>query len=102
MGVTQFTTPTFTLTFTEEALDLRQARNVYVTFSSAGASFTKTGDDLEVGEKTIGVFLDQEETGRLERKTLIQANWTTVAGTRAASTIVGVDIDPQLLRRVVE
>ena len=35
MGVPQFTTPTFTLTFTEQGLDLTtQALNVYVTFES--------------------------------------------------------------------
>ena len=102
MGVTRFTTPTFTLTFTEESLDLTNAANVYVTFSSAGASFTKTGEDLEIAEKEIDIYLSQEETGKLEDQVFIQANWTTETGDRAASDIVAVDIDPQLLRKVVE
>lgn len=32
MSIARATTPTFTLTFTEEELDLTQAANVYVTF----------------------------------------------------------------------
>ena len=102
MGVTKFTTPTFTLAFTEESLDLTAAANVYVTFSSAGASFTKTGEDLDIDEKEIDVFLSQEETGKLDDQVFIQANWTTATGLRASSDIVAVDIDPQLLRKVVE
>ena len=48
MGVPQYTTPTFTLNFTEQSLDLTQARNVYVTFKSEGTLITKTGEDLTV------------------------------------------------------
>ena len=102
MGVTQYTTPTFTLTFTDEELDLTQARNVYVTFSSAGGNFTKTGDALTVEAKSISVFLSQEETGRLNGIARIQANWVMPNGMRAASNISAVQIDAQLLRRVVE
>ena len=102
MSFPQFTTPTVVLTFTEESLDLTQARNVYVTFRSSCAELTKTGADLQVEEKQISVFLRQEETGQLDNNALIQANWTTPGGLRAASDIVAVEIDPQLLRKVIE
>ena len=64
MGVPQYTTPTFTLTFTEQALDLTQAQNVYVTFKSGETLMTKTGADLTIAEKSIGVYLSQEETAK--------------------------------------
>ena len=102
MAVTQYTTPTFTLTFTEEELDLTQANNVYVTFESPGACLTKSGDDLTVEEKQITVRLSQEETGRLGSTTQLQVNWTLPNGVRAASTIETVEIDRNLLRRVIE
>ena len=102
MNATQFTTPTFTLTFTEEELDLTQAQNVYVTFRCAGGSITKTGTALQISEKQISVILSQAETGGLSGNVEIQANWTLPNGTRAASTIATVMIDRNLLRRVVE
>ena len=102
MSVPQFTTPTFTLTFTEQSLNLTEAVNVYVTFQARQTSITKTGDALEIAAKTIGVHLTQEETGKLglgdER---IQANWTTPNGNRAASEVATHMISEQLLRRVV-
>ena len=55
MGLARYTTPTFTLTFTEDALDLTQAQNVYVTFRSGDVLMTKTGADLTIAEKSIGV-----------------------------------------------
>ena len=36
MSIAQWTTPTFSLKFTEQALDLTQAENVYVTFKMGG------------------------------------------------------------------
>lgn len=103
MSIPRGTTPTFTLTFTEQGLDLTAAANVYVTFTQGIKTITKTGADLEVGEKTIAVYLSQAETlmfsvGKVE----IQANWTTQAGNRAASDIVEYDFTKQLLQRVVE
>lgn len=103
MSVPQFTTPTFTLTFSDNTLDLTQAENVYVTFKSRYAALTKSGEDLEIDEKTIGVYLDQEETGRLGMGDVrIQANWTLLNGRRAASEIVAYPISDQLLKGVVE
>lgn len=103
MSVPQFTTPTFTLTFRADGLDLTEARNVYVTFKTRYAALTKSGEDLEIGEKTIGVYLNQEETGKLGMgECRIQANWTLPSGRRAASVIAAYPISEQLLKGVIE
>ena len=102
MNATQFTTPTFTLTFTEQELDLTQAQNVYVTFRCGGGFLTKTGADLQISEKQIDVILSQAETGGMSGNVEVQVNWTLPNGTRAASTIASVMIDRNLLKRVVE
>ena len=102
MGVPQYTTPTFLLTFTEQGLDLTQARNVYVTFRSGMNLVTKSGPALTVGEKQIGVLLGQEDTGKFKNQVEIQANWTTSDGGRFASEVVNYTITEQLLKRVVE
>ena len=98
----QYTTPTFTLTFSEENLNLTSAANVYVTFRSGEYLLTKTGEDLTIGEKTINVYLSQSETSHFRQKVSIQANWTTATGSRAASDIAEYPISDQLLKRVVE
>ena len=102
MGVPQYTTPTFILTFDEEGLDLTEAQNVYVTFTSGNTSITKTGEDLTVEAKAISVYLNQGETGRFRQGDVeIQANWTEANGERAASEIEYYQISGQLLKRVV-
>lgn len=102
MGVPLYTTPTFTLTFTEKDLDLTQAQNVYVTFRSGAVFMTKTGEDLTVGEKTISVDLTQEETARFVMGSVeIQANWTQ-GNKRIASEVATYDMTKQLLTAVVE
>lgn len=102
MGVPLYTTPTFTLTFTEKDLDLTQAQNVYVTFRSGAVFMTKTGEDLTVDEKTIGVTLTQEETAQFVMGAVeIQANWTQ-GGKRIASEVATYDMTKQLLTKVVE
>ena len=103
MSIPQFTTPTFSLTFSEQTLDLTQATNVYVTFQSGDYVLTKTGSDLEVQAKQIDVYLSQSETSRFKPCMVkIQANWTTSTGDRAASNVVPYQISEQLLKRVVE
>lgn len=103
MSVPQYTTPTFLFVLDEPGLDLTQASNVYVTFESGSSvEITKSGDDLEITETTIGVKLKQKETalfavGDIE----IQANWTTAAGDRAASEVVKFKITKQLLKEVI-
>ena len=103
MSVPQYTTPTFSLTFTQQGLDLTQAHNVYVTFRSGCNLITKSGEDLTVAEKFIGVYLGQQDTAKfLPGEIKIQANWTTSNGDRAASEVVSYPITEQLLKRVVE
>ena len=101
MGIPQFTTPTFLLTFDDPDVDFTFADNVYVTFQSGRYKITKTGDSLVVDKNTIGVHLTQEETGGLYvGEVSIQANWTA-NGERYASTIITQEISEQLLRSVV-
>lgn len=101
MGIARATTPTFTLTFTEEALDLTQATNVYVTFEQDEVNFTKT--DLDVAEKQVDVYLSQEDTLRFKVGVVnIQVNWTMANGRRACSYVKQVEITKQLLRQVIE
>lgn len=102
MSVPQFTTPTFTLTFNDELLDLTEANNVYVTFRARTYLLTKTGSDLVIAEKSIGVRLTQNETAHMMGDVEIQANWTTPGGGRAASEVVTYPISKQLLQRVIE
>ena len=103
MGVPQYTTPTFTLTFSDIEIDFTQMHSVYVSIQSRGKTMHKTGDDLDVEEHSIGVRLTQEETGALPvGRIAVQANWTDAEGNRAASEIAYVDISGNLLRRVIE
>jgi len=103
MSVPQYTTPTFTLTFTEEDLDLTQAQQVYVTFRSESNLVTKTGEDLTIDEKEIEVFLDQADTAKFRPGVIeIQANWITGEGGRVASEVVTYEITDQLLKKVIE
>lgn len=102
MSVPRYTTPTFTLEFSEEGLDLTQASGVYVTFEQASQTMTKTGSDLEVQEKSIVIFMSQQETARFCVGDIeIQANWTTADGRRAASEVVNYKISKQLLPEVI-
>lgn len=101
MGVPQYTTPVFTLTFSDIAFDLREMSGVFVTFASTGNLLTKTGESLEIGENTITVRLKQEETAKLRGEVSIQANWVDMEGHRAASEIVKQTITENLLKRVI-
>ena len=102
MGVPRYTTPTFTLTFTEQTLDLTHAEKVFVTFQGNGVNFTKDGEDLSVEEKKIDVFLSQEESGSLpDGPVRVQANWMNPDGRRYASTIATVMVSPNLLKKVI-
>lgn len=102
MSVARATTPTFSLVFTEESLDLTTASNVYVTFEQKDVNFTKEGADLVVEAKRVEVFLSQEETLQFQIGTVdVQVNWTMSNGRRASSDVKQVEISKQLLRQVV-
>lgn len=102
MSFGRFTTPTIIMTFEDDDLDLTAAENVYVTFSSGIVTLTKTGDDLQIAEKQIGVSLTQAETGRFGSVVEVQANWTATGGMRYQSDIKQLPVDRNLLERVVE
>ena len=103
MGVPRGTTPTFTLDFEESDIDLTEAESVYVTFvGSSGQKVTKTGDDLDVQEKKISVYLTQSDSLKLPAGDVeIQANWTYADGRRCASDCVTYRFTKQLLEKVV-
>lgn len=100
------TTPTFSLTV-PETVDLTAAANIYVTFATMDNQniVTKTGDDLEVTEHQVDVFLSQEETllfavGKIK----LQINWTyNDAGTvkRACTDLAVISVKPNLLGEVI-
>ena len=102
-NIARGTTPTFTLTFSDETVDLTTANNVYVTFLSGNTKITKTGTDLTITALSIGVHLSQEETlSSREGIVNIQANWTTADGNRVASEIASYTLTRQLLDEVIE
>lgn len=103
MSIPSFTTPTFVLNFTDRNLDLTAAVSVYVTLSQGYKEVTKKNEELEVTEKSITVLLTQRECGLFEPGEIeIQANWITQDGMRVPSTIATVQIDKQLLKKVIQ
>lgn len=101
MAVVRGTTPTFTLTF-PETVDLTEADNVYVTFTSGSNILTKTGNALDVSAHEVSVYLTQAETFGFDTGVVeIQVNWT-LSGNRLASEIKKYSISKQLLNEVLE
>lgn len=95
-------TPTFSLTFTDDDIDLTEAAHVYVTFKG-GREITKSDGDLTIAEKQIDVYLTQAETLSFRQGGVsIQVNWTYPDGSRGASEIVSYQFTAQLLDKVVE
>lgn len=102
MAVVRCTTPTFTLTF-PETVDLTEADNVYVTFTSGSNILTKTGNALDVSAHEVSVYLTQAETFSFDTGVVeIQVNWTVNNGNRIASEIKKYSITKQLLNEVLE
>ena len=102
MSAPRGTTPTFTLQFSEEELDLTQAENVYVTIQYGRTLLTKTGSDLDIQPKQISLYLTQQETLDFPEGNIdIQANWTAVGGGRCASDVVSYRFTRQLLNEVI-
>ena len=103
MSTARATTPTFRHTFTEESLDLTAANHVYVTYRQGAKALTKTGDDIEVEPKAVTVYLTQKETLMFKEGVLeCQVNWTSANGRRAASKVKGIELEKNLLDKVVE
>ena len=103
------TTPTFTFTILSDDVDLTAAESVYVTIVQGGVAINKTGEALDVGEKTVECWLTQEESMQLAENPNadVQINWTYLAPgseevRRAATKIKSIPITKQLLKRVIE
>jgi hypothetical protein len=106
------TTPTLTFTVrprqpTDE-IDLTEARNIYVTLQRGTTVIEKTGDDLEVTERTVVVYLTQEESLKLPEgaDAEVQLNWTYLDANdivrRAATKVKAFPVTKQLMKRVIE
>lgn len=70
-------TPTYTFN-APDGLDMTQARQVWVTFSTPDEReiLTKTGSDVTVTEHSVQVYLTQKETLRFPTsKVKVQLNW---------------------------
>ena len=98
----QATTPTFVLTL-PQTVDLSQAANVYFTVSQGMKVLTKTGDSLTIDGNVVSVFLSQAETLAFAVGTLeLQLNWTYPNGERACTKVKTVEVDMNLLKKVVQ
>lgn len=103
------TTPTFVFTIKSQTIDLTLANNVYVTIAQGAKVIEKEGEDLEVGQKTVSVWLTQEESFKLSEGTNaeVQINWTYIdpvdneSVRRAATKVKSIQISKQLLKRVI-
>ena len=96
-------TPTVTCVFDDPTLDLTDANNVYVTFSSNLKSVTKRGEDLIVEPNRVSVFLSQKDTLGFQLDSVeVQVNWTYDDKKRSGSSIETIAVDRNLLMREVE
>ena len=96
----QATTPTFILTLPSD-IDLGEAQNVYFTLRQGPTFVNKKV--TTISGNTAYVSLTQAETVALMQGTAsVQLNWTYSGGLRAASKIVNINIDGNLLTGVIE
>jgi len=96
------TTPTFRLYLNDEYVDLTQAVNVYVSFKQKDTLITKTGEDLDITENEVDVYLSQAETLKFIKGDVeIQLNWTYLDGRRACSNIITIEVDKNLIGDVL-
>ena len=100
------TTPTITITINGD-VDLTLADEVYVSITQANTQIELSGDDLEVGVKTVSCWLSQEQSLRLVSglAARVQVNliYTDTDGVvqRRATEIGSIDIGEQLIKRVL-
>ena len=95
------TTPTITMTF-PEGTDFA-GTTVYVSLSNdKGTELLRvTGEDLEITDNVISMYLTQEQTLALPWHVLLQVNWTYGAGERACSNVVSIDTKRNLISEVL-
>ncbi len=100
------TTPTITITINGD-VDLTLADEVYVSITQANTQIELSGDDLEVGTKTVSCWLSQEQSLRLVNglAARVQVNWLYTdaenVAQRRATEIGSISIDDQLIKRVL-
>ncbi len=102
------TTPTFTFTIKSQTVNLGEAENVYVTIRQGANEITKSGEEISYELRTVNVYLTQEESLKLKENTPaeVQINWTYLdvdqtTVRRAATKVKSIQIDRQLLKRVI-
>jgi len=99
--IRQGVTPTFILKI-PNSVDLTLAENVYATFKQGMIKVTKTGDEIEVNEHQVSVYMGQTETLRFEKGYVdVQLNWVYADGKRGETNIAKVEWDITLLREVL-
>lgn len=95
-----YTTPTFTLKV-PNTVDLTAAQNVCFTMKQDPVAITK--EHLEPEEHQVSVYLTQAESGTFkEGKAKIQLNWTYEGGGRGATKWKQINIEENLLKKVIE
>ena len=94
------TTPTITMTF-PEGTDFTNT-TVYVSLSNDKGSelLRVTGEDLDIQDNVISMYLTQEQTLALPWHVLLQVNWT-YGNRRACSNIVSIDTKRNLISEVL-
>ena len=103
MAIPVATTPTLTLTFTDEGLDLTTASSVYVTLKQNNTVVSKSGTSITVAPKQVTTVLNQGDTLHFnEGFADIQVNWVYDNGKRACSNVQTIKLSRQLLKAVIE
>ena len=98
----RFTTPTIELVV--KGVDLT-GLEVYVTFSQQGKVLTVEQPTMEYADEdtTISVPLSQVQTGNFNAGNVeVQVNFIDTNGHRDATTIKAIEVDRNLLAKVVE
>lgn len=97
------TTPTFTLKLKKSCdVDLFLVNNIYVTLKQGAVVLTKTGNDLTIiDSKTIRFTLTQVESlgFAIDKIVELQVNWTYANNKRAASKVISINLEKQLLKQ---
>ena len=103
MKIARATTPTIICTFENEELDFTTAAHVYFIISQSGQRIIKSDDELTIEEKTIEVYLSQQDTLQFNsfKPCEIEVNWTFSNGDRGKSEIINIEIDKTLLPEVL-
>lgn len=99
------TTPTFTLKLKRSYdIDLTQVSKIYVTLKQGNVLLNKTGSAVSVVDaKTVQFSLTQEESLNLsiDKSVELQLNWVYANGKRAATKIITIELEKQLLKQEI-